>query len=167
MIDLIRNTVTQNWAALVATGAFIAACLVCVRDLLTIRKLRHEIAQLKKTAAERNSRIVAATDAEIKKYARRGPQHYLYCTPPWYVISLIRELGPLRTKLFLAWLIAGIAATVLLISPTLVTAIIATLAFAFFIYWGVRLLFDRLYLGRALDELHESINGEFRISQSA
>lgn len=161
MIDHFWSTVTKNWAALVTTGAFVAACLVCSRDLLTIRKLRHEIAQLKKAAAERDSRIVAATDAEIRKYARRGPQRFLYSPPgpPWYV-RIIHELGPLRAKLLRVWLITVIASTVLLFNPTLVTAIIATSAFAFFIYWGIRLLFDRFYLGHALDELQERINGE-------
>jgi cobalamin synthase len=72
MLDITLKLIESHWALIVGCGAFLAACLVCIRDFLTIRKLRLELSQLKSVAARRDSLISIATLEQIERYA--GPR---------------------------------------------------------------------------------------------
>jgi hypothetical protein len=89
----IIDSLQRHWSLVITMCSIICASAVFLRDVLTIRKLSHEIKTLKAANEAKKSVIVTATMDEIERYAVKYPQVIMHAMPPSFFVQLVESFG--------------------------------------------------------------------------
>ncbi len=89
----------EHWAIFAAAGGFLCCAAVCVCDVLTVRRLRHEILKLKDPIPE--SPILRAIFEEMERFSRRYPKRASYLGPP-FPDGVVKRFGVVPITLLIS-----------------------------------------------------------------
>lgn len=155
MIGHLLRNIVDYWPVYASICGSLAAIVVFIKNLLSVKKLRLEIRKLKiegKLKDKNSSEIIRkATLKEVEKFGKKYPRHISYLIRPSPSVYMFKRLGNITIAL-----LSSLCALVILFSRNsiigshMVTNV--SISIALFIFFGASLTYflDKYILSKSL-----------------